>query len=49
MQYENRGEITYMKPHHNCFTAQNLHTALFLYPVSGDYVTYDMKVASNIH
>lgn len=49
MQYENRDEITYMKPHHNCFTTQNLHTALLLYPISGDYVTYDIKVASNIH
>lgn len=31
MQHENGGEITYMKPHHNCFRAQHWHTALLLY------------------
>lgn len=49
MQHENGGEITDMKPQHNCFRAQNLHTALLLYLLSGDYVTHDIKVASSIH
>lgn len=44
MQYENRGKISYMKPHHHCFRAQNLHTALLLYPVPGDSMRCDIKV-----